>query len=650
MGLFDLFRRRTPVAEAAAEATDVGRAQAEACIQRGNAEEDAGRLDRALAHYDEALRLAPAMPRAHLNRGNALYAAGSLDAAIAAYQTALQYDPGYARAHCNLGNAALLARRLDVALAAYDAALAADPRLVAAEIGRANVLDDLGRSEEAIAGYQRVLAATPDSTDALVNLGLLFNRLKRYPEAAECFSQALEITPGRPYLRGNLFAARIYACDWRRYSQDVDELHAAVAAGRPEVTPFVFLIAARTAQAQLRCAETYVRDKRLYAPDASWSGPPRADRRVRIAYVSADFHSHATAALMAGLFELHDRARFEVYGISFGPDDRSAMRARLERAFDVFIDVRDASDEQIVQRIRALGIDIAIDLKGYTAHARPGIFARRAAPVQVNYLGFPGTLGAPHIDYIVADAWVVPATHVDCFREQVVTLPGSYQVNDARRRIAETVPSRSQVGLPDDAFVFCCFNNNYKITPAVFDIWMRLLQQRPGSVLWLLDDNPHAQHNLRAEARSRGIDDRRLVFAARCDLPDHLARHQLADLFLDTLPCNAHTTASDALWAGLPLITCLGETFAGRVAASLLAAAGLESLITRSLADYEALALHLSQDRPQLQHLRDQLRMQLRSSPLFDTALFCQRLEAALLQMHRRQQRGESPAAFAVET
>jgi predicted O-linked N-acetylglucosamine transferase (SPINDLY family) len=649
MGLFDLFRRSTSPASRAAPAVDDASVLAEQCILRGNADEDAGRLDHALAHYDEALRLAPTLPRAHLNRGNALYASGNLDAAIAAYQTALQHDPGYARAHCNLGNAGLLARRLDLALAAYDAALAADPDLVAAEIGRSNVLDDLGRTDEAIAGYRRALAAAPTSTDALVNLGLLLNRLKRYPEAADCFSRALSIAPGRPYLRGNLFAARIYACDWRNYPRDVDELHAAVAAGRPEATPFIFLIAARTAQAQLRCAEAYVRDKRLLLPDASSPRRAGADRRVRIAYVSADFHSHATAALMAGLFELHDRARFEVFGISFGPDDRSPMRARLQRAFDLFVDVREASDEQITNKIRALGIDIAIDLKGYTAFARPGIFARRAAPIQVNYLGFPGTLGAPYIDYIVADAWVVPATQADCYRERVITLPGSYQVNDAQRRIAPSVPSRGQVGLPQDAFVFCCFNNTYKITPVVFDIWMRLLQQRPGSVLWLLDDNPHAQHNLRAEARSRGVEDRRLVFAARCDLPDHLARHQLADLFLDTLPCNAHTTASDALWAGLPLLTCLGETFAGRVAASLLAATGLEQLITRSLHDYETLALELSQHPDKLLRLREQLRLQAHSSPLFDTALFRQRLERALLQMHQRHLRGEAPAAFAID-
>ncbi|MBK9656187.1 MAG: hypothetical protein IPO66_12260 [Rhodanobacteraceae bacterium] len=409
------------------------------------------------------------------------------------------------------------------------------------------------------------------------------------------------------------------------------------------------MIVARTPQAQLRCAEIYVRDKWPPSPNLPWPVRDCVDQRIRVAYVSADFHSHATAALMAGLFELHDRERFEVFAISYGPDDGSPMRARLQRAFERFVDVREDSDEQIAQKMRALGIDIAIDLKGYTAQARPGIFARRAAPIQVNYLGFPGTLGASCIDYIIADAWVAPAAHADCFRERVVTLPGSYQVNDGRRRVAQTKPSRGQAGLPERAFVFCCFNNNYKISPSVFDVWMRLLRQRPGSVLWLLDDNRHAKENLRAEAWARGIESQRLVFAPRSDLPDHLARHQLADLFLDTLPCNAHTTASDALWAGLPLLTCVGETFAGRVAASLLAAVGLEQLITHSLGEYEALAIELSQDHDRLAQLREHLRLRASTSPLFDTALFRQRMEAALLLMHQRHQRGEPPAAFAVD-
>jgi len=649
MGLFDLFRRRPPAASVASPSAGAQREQAERWILRGNADEDAGRHDDALASYEEALRLLPEMARAHLNRGNALFAAGRLDAAIAAYQTALQHEPGYARAHCNLGNAYLIARRLKPALAAYDSALAADPGLLPAEIGRGNALDDLGRSDEAIESYRRVIAAAPSSVDALVNLGLLFNRLKRYPEAVDCFTRALQLAPDRPYLLGNLAAARIYACDWSRYSQDVDELHAEVAAGRPSVTPFVFMIVARTPQAQLRCAEIYVRDKWPPSPNLPWPVRDCVDQRIRVAYVSADFHSHATAALMAGLFELHDRERFEVFAISYGPDDGSPMRARLQRAFERFVDVREDSDEQIAQKMRALGIDIAIDLKGYTAQARPGIFARRAAPIQVNYLGFPGTLGASCIDYIIADAWVAPAAHADCFRERVVTLPGSYQVNDGRRRVAQTKPSRGQAGLPERAFVFCCFNNNYKISPSVFDVWMRLLRQRPGSVLWLLDDNRHAKENLRAEAWARGIESQRLVFAPRSDLPDHLARHQLADLFLDTLPCNAHTTASDALWAGLPLLTCVGETFAGRVAASLLAAVGLEQLITHSLGEYEALAIELSQDHDRLAQLREHLRLRASTSPLFDTALFRQRMEAALLLMHQRHQRGEPPAAFAVD-
>jgi predicted O-linked N-acetylglucosamine transferase (SPINDLY family) len=356
-----------------------------------------------------------------------------------------------------------------------------------------------------------------------------------------------------------------------------------------------------------------------------------------VGYFSADFSNHATLHLLAGLFEHHDRVKFEVTAFSFGPESQDPMRRRLEAACE-FIDVRERPDREVALLARERQIDIAVDLKGFTQDCRPGIFALRAAPVQVSYLGYPGTLGAPYMDYLIADRVLIPPESAQFYSEKIVYLPDSYQVNDAARVIAERVFSRAELGLPAAGFVYCCFNNNYKITPATFDGWMRILRQVPGSVLWLLEDNAGAAGNLRAAAEARGVSAARLVFAPRLPVADHLARQRAGDLFLDTLPCNAHTTASDALWAGLPLLTCLGESFAGRVAGSLLAAVGLSELITGSQAEYEALAVGLARDPGRLAGIRTRLAAQRLTAPLFNTELTTRRLEAAyeaLVERHR---------------
>jgi protein O-GlcNAc transferase len=367
-----------------------------------------------------------------------------------------------------------------------------------------------------------------------------------------------------------------------------------------------------------------------------------------VAYLSADFRTHATAMLMAGVFEAHDRTRFETTAISFGADDKSPMRARLEKGFDTFIDVRTVSDADVAQRLRDAETDIVVDLKGYTQEGRPGILAYRPAPIQAQYLGYPGTMAADYVDYAIADKTVIPEDHRRYFTEQIIYLPDTYQCNDSKRAIAPRAPSRFEVGLPEKAFVFCCFNNNHKILPAVFDVWMRLLRQIDGSVLWLLQDNAAVVRNLGREAQARGIAPDRLVFAKRCLPPDHLARQRLADLFLDTLPYNAHTTCSDALWAGLPVLTVLGGSFAGRVAASLLSAIGLPELITQSLGEYEALAVKLARDRGALAAIKEKLARHRQTHPLFDTARFTRNLEAAYVGMWERHQRGARPQSFAV--
>ncbi|MBY0510423.1 MAG: hypothetical protein K2P94_09740, partial [Rhodospirillaceae bacterium] len=365
--------------------------------------------------------------------------------------------------------------------------------------------------------------------------------------------------------------------------------------------------------------------------------------KIRIGYYSADFYAHATSYLMAGLFELHDRTAFEITAFSFGPDTQDAMQHRVTAAFDRFIDVRATSDAGVAALSRELRIDIAVDLKGYTQGDRMNIFAERAAPVQANFLGYPGTVGAPWMDYIIADAVVLPEAHRAHYAEKVVTLPGSYQVNDGRRVISARVFTRAELGLPEDGFIFCCFNHSAKILPDVFDIWMRILRSVPGSVLWLLKDYAPAADNLRKEAEKRGVDGARLVFAPRLPLADHLARLRAADLFLDTLPYNAHTTCSDALWAGVPVLTRKGAAFAGRVAASLLTAVGLPELIVATAAEYERLAVTLAADSNRLAQLRRKLAANRATAPLFDTPRFARHLEEAYARMHARHHAGLPP-------
>jgi protein O-GlcNAc transferase len=400
---------------------------------------------------------------------------------------------------------------------------------------------------------------------------------------------------------------------------------------------------------QLECAKINIGFLVPVVPQPLWNGSMRRRDRLRIGYLSADFHRHATAFLIAELFERHDRSRFEVLGFSYGPDDESDMRARLVAAFDQFHVVHTVSDRDVAKLLNDLAVDIAVDLKGLTRDCRPGILAHRPAPIQVSYLGYPGTMGADFIDYVIADKVVLPFDQQPFWTEKIVHLPDSYQVNDSKRKIAAHTATRGDTGLPDQGFVFCCFNNTWKVTPPVFDVWMRLLKAVDNSVLWVLRDNIVAERNLRKEAALRGVDPLRLVFAESLPLEEHLARQRLAELFLDTLPVNAHTTASDALWAGLPVLTCYGQAFSGRVAASLLHAIGLPELVTHSLDEYEGVALRLARDPSQLEDLRNRLQNNQSTYPLFNTDRFRRHIEAAYATMWERLQHNQSPQSFCVE-
>jgi len=616
---------------------------AAAWLGRGNVFNALARHDAAFADFDRALALAPDLAEAWLGRGHALNDLKRHLEALAVYDKALSLKPDLAEAWYGLGNALNAVRRHHEALTAFDKALSLKPDLAEAWLGRGHVVKELNRHEEALAAYDKALSFKPDMAEAWHGRGNVFSDLKRHVEAFAAYDKALALKPDLVGTEGCRLAAKLQVGDWNNFDSDCDRLIESVRSNKQNALPLAFLGIKSTVEDQYNCARLWV-DK-LYP--AAQQPPERTARhkhnRIRIGYVSADFHEHATSHLMAGVFEKHDKSKFETTAISIGPNDFSSIRRRLEDSFEQFIDAEMLSDAEVVTKIRAAEVDLLIDLKGFTQNARTNIFAGQAAPIQVNYLGYPGTMGASYIDYLIADSVVIPRSHQTSYSEKIVYLPNSYQANDARRRISDRIFTRTECDLPSNGFIFCCFNNNYKLTPKTFDQWIRILQSVEGSVLWLLEDNATAVVNLRREAAVRGIDPARLVFAERKPLPDHLARHRLADLFLDTLPYNAHTTASDALWAGLPVLTQLGQTFAGRVAASLLNAIHMPELITETAEEYERQAIDLATNPEKLRAIKSKLDQNRLTAPLFDTRLFTRHLEAAYIAMYERHQAGLAP-------
>lgn len=616
---------------------------AEAWLGRGNALSEGRRHDEAFAAYDHALAMKPALESAWLGRGNLLLKLRRHDEALAAFDKALSIRPELAEAWLGRGNVLADLRRYAEAFAAYDKALAITPDLEGAWLGRGNCLADLDRREEALAAYDKALALKPDLAQAWIGRGNVFTDLKRFEEAVAAYDKALAIGGDWDGVEGARLSAQMNICDWQNLADAMAKLTRAAAEGRASASPFTQLFLSASAEDQLRSAQAWVRAKYPGDHSARWRGPVHDHDKVRVGYLSSDLYRHATAYLVAEMLELHDRQKFHVVGFSYGPDDGSEMRRRLIGSLDAFVDCANLSDAETAARIAAAEIDLLVDLKGFTQGARTSILALRPAPIQINYLGYPGTMGAPFVDYIIGDRTLFDVSDAAFYSEKLVRLPHCYQPNDRRRQIAERSFGRQECGLPEQGFVFCCFNNNFKIVPEVFDSWMRILARTEGSVLWLLEDNPLAAANLKRHAAERGIDPGRLVFAPRMELADHLARHRLADLFLDTLPYNAHTTASDALWAGLPLLTQIGTTFAGRVAASLLNAIGLPELITRSREEYEERAVDLARHRERLAALKRKLDNARLTAPLFDTTRFTRELEAAYEAIYRRYRAGLPP-------
>ena len=611
-----------------------------------------GQLDEAAQLLAKAARANPRSADTHANLGRVLSLLNRHHDALHSYEKALGVDPDHPAALINAAGTLLNLNLSAKALPLLDRLLGRQPQLPIALHNRCVALLDLQRYDGVVADADTLLSIDPKDAEAWYKKGIALSALRRHDEAFKAFDAAYAGRPGLPGLEGRRLQAKLFICDWTDIGEEIARLRRHVQDGQNVTTPFALLSVARSPAEQLRCAQTYVKNTYPTGIEKALSSSARRTAhsgRVRLAYLSADFRDHAMAYAITRVLELHDRNRFETVGVSFGRDDESAARARIVRAFDRFLDVRASADAAVAAELSALDIDICIDLCGFTTNNRAGILARRPAPLQVAYVGFPGTLGAAYIDYVLGDRIVTPSDEQAFYAERIIQLPDTYWPTDSTRQIPGGAPSRAEVGLPDRGFVFCCFNNNYKIVPAVFDAWMRLLGAVNGSVLWLLEGHEAARENLTAAARARGIDPTRLVFARRVPMSQYLAQHRLADLFLDTLPYNAHSTCSDALWAGLPVVTCLGETFAGRVGASLLHAVGLPELITRTLDEYEALALRLAREPGSLAQIKAKLMANRDTCPLFDSARTTRHIEAAYTAIWERHRRGKPPAGFAID-
>ena len=628
------------------EALAINPAAPETWNNRGTVLNDLKRHEKALEDFDRAIALNPRYAEAFYNKGKSFTMLKRFEEALSDCQRALALNPDFAEAWLGRGNVFNQLKQYDDALTAYDRALSLKADLAEAWLSRGNIFTEVKRHDDALAAYDRALALKADLAEAWLGRGNVFNELKQYDKAFAAYDKAMTLKPHLNYAASARLHAKLNLCDWTNLEAEIGELLSRMRKQNVLSIPFAFLSVPSSPADQLLCARIHIQDQPAFP--ALWRGETYAHDRIRVAYLSADFREHPTTNSAVGLFEQHDKSRFEVTGISFGPNQNSSMRERVKGAFEHFIDVANKSDREIAELVRELEVDIAVDLMGYTENGRPGIFARRSAPIQVSYLGYLGTMGAEFIDYVIADKIVLPAGQQQYYTESIVHLPDCFLPNDDRLEIAPVTPSRRDAGLPGDGFVFCSFNASYKFGPAMFGLWMRLLHKVEGGVLWLLNSNADMVANLRREAQRCGVDPGRLIFAPRIALSAHLARQRLAGLFLDTAPYNAGATAAAALWSGVPVLTVIGETFVGRMAASMLHAVGLPELVTESWPDYETVALKIATEPAFCASLKDKLARNRETYPLFDTERFTRHIEAAYVSMWQAYQDGRPPAGFAV--
>jgi protein O-GlcNAc transferase len=605
--------------------------------------QDQKKFDSAVKNYEMAISINPNYADAHLNLGNVLQDLGQLDESVESYQKTLVIKKDSIEAHFELGLTFMQLGKFDAAIESYKKALSINPDYDMGHNSLGNALHKIGQLEKARKSYEKALSINPGYAEVYFNLGNLMLDLNNLDEAALNYNYALNLKPGIDCNFGNLFHTKMHLCSWGDFSRNLKELVKKINHNEKTISPFSLSALVDDAKIQLKNAEIFAKEKFQKNIALSKINKYSNCTKIRIGYFSADFREHPVSTLTAELYELHDRNQFEIYAFSFGPDTLDELNLRIKSGVDNFYDVHMMSHKDIVLLSRSLKIDIAIDLGGFTANNRLEIFAMSAAPIQINYLAYPGTMGANFHDYIVADETLIPEDQKSNYSENIIYLPNCYMPQDRTRQISDKSITRQEYNLPEDSFVFCCFNNSFKITPKEFDIWMRLLSKIDGSVLWLLKANKSSEVNLKTEAKKRGIEPNRLIFADKMPVEEHLARQKLADLFLDTFNFNAHTTASDALWVGLPVLTKIGKGFAARVASSLLTSLEVPELITTSEKEYEALALSLAMNPEKLSLIKKKLADKRTSAPLFDTETYTKNLEKAYTQVYERYTQGLSP-------
>jgi len=636
------------------------------------------RFDDAMSCYEQAIALQPDFVAAWSNKGNTLHELKQYDNAISCYDKALSFNPNFSEAWANKANTLNKLGQYILALESCETALKIDENFPEAWAIKADALNGIGKFNEALICYQKAISLDPNSAQAWSNMGNTLNKLKLSAEALRCFEKSIELNPNLAeawsnkgnalskiknfedslncfkkayqlnpqidFLLGDIINAKLRVCNWHSLHKNISECISAIENGKLTIDPFTAFGFIDNPELLKRCSQIYARKKFGNKSSNSLQTVKKVkNTKIKLGYFSADFHDHATSYLIAELFELHNREEFEIYGFSFGPISNSQIRNRLEKSFNKFYVVNDLTDSDVSELSRSIDIDIAIDLKGFTLDARTNIFSNRCAPIQVSYLGFPGTMGTHFMDYIIADNVICPEDYEKYYTEKIIYLPDSYQVNDSKRIISDHPFTKAELGLPDNSFVYCCFNNNYKILPEIFDVWMDILKNTTETVIWLFEDNPSATTNLKLEAIKRGVSDQRLIFAKSMPLDKHLSRHKFADLFLDTRPYNAHTTASDALWAGLPILTYPGNSFPSRVASSLLKSVGLDELIVCSLDEYRDKAIQFANNPSQLNIIKEKLANNKSSFPLFDTKRFTANLEKAYKSIYNDYLQGLAP-------
>ena len=621
----------------------------EAYLNRGNSLKELNQLNSAIKNYDKAIKHKPNYSEAYNNRGLVELELKQINVAIKSFDKAIEFKSNYSHAYNNRGNALLELKLIDDAIKNYDKAIIIEDKFFEAYYNRGIALNEIKKFNAAIENYNKVIEIEPNYVNAYLNKGNSLRRLKLFDLALKSYEKAMKINPNLDFLLGTLIFTKKNLCDWSFLDKYKNILKKKIFKQKKVSLPYDLLSLYDSLAIHKSSSEIYVKDK---FPSINTLGtiPKRIiNKKIRIGYYSADYYEHATSFLIAELIEVHDKSKFEIFGFSFGPNKNDEMKKRISNAFDDFIDVNLKTDKEVAQLSRDLKIDIAVDLKCFTQFSRFGIFVERCAPIQVNYLGYPGTSGANCIDYIIADKVLIPQENQKYYSEKIVYLPHCYQVNDSTKKISDNIFTREELELPKDGFIFCCFNNNYKITPNVFDSWMKILKNVKDSVLWLFDTNPLVIKNLQQEANQRAIKSDRLIFAKPMTLDKHLARLRVADLFLDTLPYNAHTTCSDALWSGLPMIGRIGQSFQSRVSASLLTAIELPELITSSEKEYEDLAIKLATNPDQFVKIKNKLKKNRLQTPLFNTKLFTKNIETAYIKMNEKFQSDLKPANIEVE-